>query len=332
MFVHVEPHRRNGKGETMTTISKTAGAIAFALLASGGAALADSVPENDDAIKVILNDWTGQHFSTYVAGELLQKMGYTVEYVSAGALPQHAGLSQGNLHFQTEVWSNNVGDIYPKAVESGEIVVLGNLGLEPKEGWIYPPYMEERCPGLPSYSALYDCAQAFAGAETFPKGRLITYPADWGTRSRDVVEAIDLPFTAIAGGSEGAMVAELTSALAAEDPILMMMWQPHWIFAAHDFNWVEWNQIDGECSEETQERDTACGFAQATVNKVAWSGFEEKWPAAFAMLSAMTLTNADENAAILAVDNEGRDVTEVAAEWLVNNETTWQGWIDAAMQ
>lgn len=316
----------------MTTISKTAGAIAFALLASGGAALADSVPENDDAIKVILNDWTGQHFSTYVAGELLQKMGYTVEYVSAGALPQLAGLSQGNLHFQTEVWSNNVGDIYPKAVESGEIVVLGSLGLEPKEGWIYPPYMEERCPGLPSYSALYDCAQAFAGAETFPKGRLITYPADWGTRSRDLVEAIDLPFTAIAGGSEGAMVAELTSALAGEDPILMMMWQPHWIFAAYDFNWVEWNQVDGGCSEETQERDTACGFAQATVNKVAWGGFEEKWPAAFAMLSAMTLTNADENAAILAVDSEGRDVKEVAAEWLVNNETTWQGWIDAAMQ
>ena len=193
-------------------------------------------------------------------------MGYNIEYVSAGALPQHAGLSQGNLHFQTEVWSNNVGDIYPKAVDSGEIVVLGSLGLEPKEGWIYPPYMEERCPGLPSYSALYDCAQAFAGAETFPKGRLITYPADWGTRSRDVVEAIDLPFTAIAGGSEGAMVAELTSALAAEDPILMMMWQPHWIFAAHDFNWIEWNEVDGECSEENQERDSACGFAQATVN------------------------------------------------------------------
>jgi len=316
----------------MKTISKTAGAIAFALLASGSAALAGDVPENSDPIKLILNDWTGQHFSTYVAGELLQKMGYTIEYVSAGALPQHAGLSQGNLHFQTEVWSNNVGDIYPKAVESGEIVVLGSLGLEPKEGWIYPPYMEEKCPGLPSYSALYDCAQAFAGAETFPEGRLITYPADWGTRSRDVVEAIDLPFTAIAGGSEGAMVAELTSALAAEDPILMMMWQPHWIFAAHDFNWVEWNQVDGECSEETQGRDTACGFAQATVNKVAWSGFEEKWPAAFAMLSAMTLTNADENAAILAVDSEGRDVTEVAAEWLVNNETTWQGWIDAATQ
>jgi glycine betaine/proline transport system substrate-binding protein len=50
------------------------------------------------------------------------------------------------------------------------------------------------------------------------------------------------------------------------------------------------------------------------------------------MLSAMTLTNADENAAILAVDSEGRDVKDVAAECLVDNEVTWQGWIDAAMQ
>lgn len=65
--------------------------------------------------------------------------------------------------------------------------------------------MEELCPGLPSYQALYDCAQAFATAETFPKGRLITYPADWSTRSKDLVAAIDLPFAPIAGGSEGAM-------------------------------------------------------------------------------------------------------------------------------
>lgn len=310
--------------------SVAARVAAALVLVSGGAAMAADVPESTDPIKVILNDWTGQHFSTYVAGGLLQKMGYTVEYVSAGALPQHAGLVQGNLHFQTEVWSNNVGDIYPKAVDSGEIVVVGDLGLEPREGWIYPPYMEEKCPGLPDYKALYDCAQAFASADTFPKGRLITYPADWGTRSRDVVAAIDLPFAPIPGGSEGAMVAELTSAIAAEDPVLMMMWQPHWIFAAHDFNWVDWNPSDGECAEETQDKDTACGFAQATVNKVAWSGFEDKWPAAFKMLSLMTLTNADENAAILAVDNEGRDVGEVAVEWLANNEATWQPWIDAA--
>lgn len=307
-----------------------AATLALASLVSSHTALA-AAPESTDPIKVILNDWTGQHVSTKIAGELLKKMGYNIEYVSAGALPQHAGLAQGNLHVQTEVWTNNIGDIYPKAVESGDIVVLGELGLEAKEGWIYPPYMEEKCPGLPSYKALYECTQAFASAETFPKGRLITYPADWGTRSRDVVASIDMPFEAVPGGSEGAMVAELKSAYAAKEPVIMMFWQPHWMFADFDFNWVEWNKTEGECVEESQDKDTACGFEQAKVNKVVWSGFEEKWPAAFKMLTDLQITNTDENAAILEIDNKGRDLDEVVAEWIANNEATWKPWIESAM-
>jgi len=316
----------------MTNMFKAVAAAALACSISVTGAFAQSVPESTDTINVVLNDWTGQHVSTHIAGELLKKMGYNIEYVSAGAVPQHAGLAQGNLHFQAEVWTNNIGDLYPKAVESGEIIVLGDLGLEPREGWVYPPYMAEKCPGLPSYQALYDCAQAFAAADTFPNGRLITYPADWGTRSKDVVSGIGLPYQPVAGGSEGAMLAELKSAYAAKDPILMMMWQPHWIFADLDLNWVEWNTTDAPCVEEDQARETACGFEQASVVKVAWSGFEEKWPAAYKLLSLYSQTNAEQNAAILEIDNKGRDLDDVVAEWLANNESKWQGWIDAAMK
>ncbi len=306
--------------------------FATALLASAPFAAAQTVPESNDPIKIVLNDWTGQLFSSNVAGLLLQKMGYSIEYVSAGALPQHIGLQQGNLHLQTEVWSNNVGDIYPNALAAGEIVNLGSLGLDLKEGWVYPPYMEELCPGLPSYLALYNCTQAFATPDTFPKGRLITYPADWGTRSKDAIASIRLPFEPIAGGSEGAMIAELSSAIDAQQPILMMMYQPHWIFTKYDLNFVEWNQVEGECIEETQVKETACGFKQATADKVVWGGFKTKWPAAFKMLAAMKLTNADENAAILAVDTQGAKVEEIAAQWVASNETIWKNWITEAVK
>jgi glycine betaine/proline transport system substrate-binding protein len=305
-------------------------ATAMTFLVVGGASAAN-VPESTDPIKVIKNDWTGQLFSTEVLGGLLQKMGYNIEYVSAGALPQHPGIAQGNLHVQTEVWTNNVGDLYPGLVDKGEIVVVGDLGLDPKEGWVYPPYMEAKCPGLPSYKALYECQQAFATASTFPKGRVITYPADWGTRSRDLVASIKMPFEPIPGGSEGAMMAELKSAYAANDPILMMIWQPHWIFADLDLKFVEWNPIDGECVEESQEKNTACGFQQAAVHKVVWGGFQKKWPAAYKMVSNLKLTNADENWAIFEVDNNGRDVADVAKEWLEKNETRWKPWLDSSM-
>jgi glycine betaine/proline transport system substrate-binding protein len=280
-------------------------------------------------IKIAISEWTGQHISARIAGSVLQKMGFETEYVTAGAVPQFTAISEGSLHFQPEVWTNNVGDIYPKAVKSGKIVVIGQLGLQPKEGWFYPPYMEETCPGLPSYKALYDCAQAFAAAETFPNGRLITYPADWGTRSSDQVKAIGLPFQAVAGGSEGAMLAEMKSAVAAKQPLLMMFWQPHWVHADITLNIVEWDSSSSDCvAGVNQSKGNTCGFAQATVDKVVTGDFAEKWPKAFAFAEKYSLSNDIQNLLILAVDQEGRPVDDVVAEWLAANETTWKSWIN----
>ena len=80
----------------MFNLSKAVSFAAAALLGSTGAVTAGNVPETDEPIKVIMNDWTGQHVSTKIAGALLQKMGYNIEYVSAGALPQHPGLAQSS--------------------------------------------------------------------------------------------------------------------------------------------------------------------------------------------------------------------------------------------
>lgn len=289
----------------------------------------------DQPIRIAINEWTGQNLTAHIAGQLLMKLGYKVEYLTAGAVPQHSALSQGDLHLSPENWTNNVGDIYPKAVANGDIIVVGPLGLEPRESWVYPAYMAEACPGLPDYRALYDCAQAFAAAETFPLGRLITYPADWGTREKDLVEAIDLPFVPVAGGSEGAMIAELKSAIAAEKPILMMMWAPHWIHAEIDLEWVEWPEYEQGCDTDPSlgikpDAVNDCGFEVARVEKVVSRDFGETWPAAFELVEALTLTNEIQNELILEVDTLNRSVEEVAADWLDENSEIWSGWIEQA--
>ena len=74
-------------------VKRLALATVMTALAANGA-FAGTIPESQDPIKVIKNDWTGQLFSTEVLGRMLQKMGYNIEYVSAGALPQHPGIAQ----------------------------------------------------------------------------------------------------------------------------------------------------------------------------------------------------------------------------------------------
>ena len=300
-------------------------AVSAAILALGTSGFAAAA---DGPIKIAVNEWTGQHLSANIAGSVLQEMGFDVEYVTAGAVPQFAAIAEGSLHLNPEIWTNNVGEIYPKAVESGDIVVAGELGLSPSEGWFYPPYMEEKCPGLPSYEALYDCAQAFAAADTFPNGRLITYPADWGTRSKDLVSALGMPFQPVAGGSEGAMIAEMKSAVAAEQPMLMMFWEPHWVHAEIDLNLVKWDKATADCeSGPAQKRGDACGFAQAKINKIVNKDFKTDFPKAFDFVSNYSLSNDVQNALIQKVDQDGMSVEDAVAEWMAANESTWKGWI-----
>jgi len=124
-------------------------AVLAAMIGGGAVADAADLGAKDKTIKMAMLEWTGQHVSTHIAGQILEKLGYKVEYVTAGNFPEFSGLADGSLDASVEVWMNNVGDIFPKVLAEKKIEDIGPLKLETKEGWIYPKYMEQTCPGLP---------------------------------------------------------------------------------------------------------------------------------------------------------------------------------------
>src|SRR3972149_3859913 len=164
---------------------KKAAAFIAMVFAAGSLPLASpgkaaDVPESEDPIKLAINEWTGQHITTHIAGQILERMGYNVEYVTAGYYPQMQALQDNTVTATLEIWLNTIGEHYDKALQSGKVDDLGELGLAPSEGWLYPTYVEGMCPGLPDWRALKDCAELLATAETLPQGRLIHYPAQGG--------------------------------------------------------------------------------------------------------------------------------------------------------
>ncbi len=300
-------------------------AAAAALLLSA-AAVAHAAPMGDTAtpIKLAMNEWTGQHVTTHIAGQLLEKMGYKVEYVTAGLFPQFSGVADGSLSATLEIWTNNVGDIYPKVLAEKKVEDIGGLGLATKDGWIYPAYMKDVCPGLPDWTALKApaCVAALATPETFPNARLLDYPADWGSISATVIKNAELPLTTVPGGSEGALIAELESAAAAHKPLLMRFWAPHWVLSDVP---VEWVKMPPCPSNKPDDCITA-----PTVQKVVWSGFGEKWPAAYEFLKGYQLDAEDQQPMMLEVDKKNVDLDKVAGEWIATHAANWQPWMDAA--
>ena len=293
-------------------------------LASTNAVSAADLGAKDETIKLAVLEWTGAVVSTHVAGHLLKKMGYKVEYVTAGNFPQFSGLADGSLHASVEVWMNNVGDIYPKVLEAKQIEDMGKLNLAAKEGWVYPKYMEQICPGLPDWSALAkpDCVKAMATPDTAPNGRFLDYPADWGSRAATILADNAMPLTAVPAGSEGAMAAELNAAVAAKKPLVMMFWGPHDALAGKEVGWVTMPPC------KTQEY-THC-ILPPDVNKIVWAGFSKKWPAAYALLQKFSM-DADAQLGIMGeVTGKGVDVDKATGAWVDANEKVWADWVAAA--
>ncbi len=317
------------------------GALLAGLLTAGtlsaAPALAGSVPESDEPIKLAINEWTGQHITTRVAGAILERMGYSVEYVTAGYYPQLTAIRENDVTATLEIWSSNIGENYDKAIDSGKAVELGDLGLDPIETWFYNDAAKAACPGLPDWEALKGCAEVFAAGETFPDGRLLDYPADWGTSNVDRLTALGLPFKSIPAGSEGALIAEIKSAELSKRPLLIMFWTPHWAFAEVTLHPVTLPAYVDGCYEDASvgvnpNATYDCDWLRGRISKVAWVGMEGKWPAAYKLLRNYQLTNDDQIPMMKAVDQDGADLAKVVNDWVDANEAKWGPWVaDAKM-
>lgn len=308
-------------------------AVAGVVAAGMAAAAPVAAVESNDPIKLTLHDWTGHLINTKIMGGILQRMGYNVEYVQADYLAQFAGLESGDLHIAMEMWETTGKDAMEKSLATGNTVDLGETGMFAKEEWWYPLYMKEQCPGLPDWKALNDCAEAFSTPETAPSGRYLGGPVTWGGYDEERVEALGLDFEVVHAGTDAALFAELKSAIERKAPFIGWIYAPHWAPILYEGEWVEFPEYADECYADPswgENPDLAydCGKPYGWIKKVGWAGAEAKWPQAIKAVRGFTIDNNTIGRLIDQVDNQGRNVDEVAEEWIDANEAVWKPWTE----
>ena len=313
----------------MFNTSKLLSTLVVVLLVSG---IAKAEVESNDPIKLTLHDWSGQLINTRILGSILQKAGYNIEYVQADYIAQFAGLKTGDLHLAVEIWETTGREALDEATDSGKVVTVGETGLMAIEEWWYPSYMKERCPGLPNWEALKDCAEEFSTAETAPNGRYLGGPVTWGGFDDERVEALELEFEVVHAGTDAALFAELESAYQRQDPIILWVYTPHWAPSKYEGEFVEFPPFTKECYSDPSagiNPDLAydCGKPRGPIWKAAWAGMKDKWPGAYAIAEAYTLDNEEMSAMVGKADLEGVKIETVVNDWMSANENRWSSWI-----
>lgn len=307
-----------------------------ALIGLATSSFAAAVPESPDPIIIGKLDWTGQEITAEVAGEILRRMGYKVEFVQTTQTPLFQAVADGDITVYLENFLQASKKLYDEYRADGRIEPLGDTGLVGTEGWYYPAYVEEKCPGLPDWKALRDCAPIFATPDTAPKGRLLDYPQEWNPDAMPWIEALDLNLVTVPSGGEGSTAAEVRSAVARKEPILLQWWEPTWVASVHDLKRVTM-ESDGEGCELAKAAGVAtkkafdCENEGIEIVKFGWPGLKEKWPAAYRFLKAYQITNEQQGPMAMAVETENKDASEVAKQWVDANEAVWKPWVDAAL-
>ncbi len=298
------------------------------LTATGASAGVESL----DPIKLTTHDWTGQIITTTIMGEVLKAAGYNIEYVQADYIAQFAGLKTGDLDVAMEIWETTGREAMDEAFATGNVVNMGETGMDAIEEWWYPAYMEEVCPGLPDWKAMNACAEAFSTPETAPLGRYLGGPVTWGGFDDERVEALGMDFEVVHAGTDAALFAELESAYQRKAPIVLWLYSPHWAPAKYEGKFVKFPDYSTECYNDPSvgmNPDAAydCGKPTGPIWKVGWKGVAEKWPGAASAIGKFNISNDEMGALVSKVDLDGVSVDDAVAGWLDANKATWSGWI-----
>lgn len=311
-------------------------ASAMLALSLGAAAPAAAFePESTDTIKLMVADWSSMLIDTEILNIILSTYGYSVETVVADDSARYPGFENGDLTIALETWQTTQDKPFTASLATSKVLDMGELGPHAKEEWWYPAYMAEKCPGLPDWKALKSCAEVFSSPETTPKGRYLGAPVSWGGFDEERVKALDLPFEVVHAGTEAAMFAELQSAYERKAPIILWVYQPHWVPSVFEGSFVQFPPYEEACYADPAwgENKTApydCGKPEGWIKKMAWADGEKKWPCAYDIVRKFTMDGKELGDLVHEVDVKGRTVNEVAMEWAKANEAKWRSWAACA--
>jgi glycine betaine/proline transport system substrate-binding protein len=306
-------------------------AIASAALFITAASAA--TPESPDTIKFMAGNWSSINVQSQIVGQILQKLGYTVEYIPMDDSARYPAFEAGDATFALETWATTQKANFETSLATGKVLDMGTLDAQAKEDWWYPIYMKELCPGLPDWKALKDpaCAKAFSAPETSPKGRYLSGPVDWGGYDVERIEALDLPFELVNAGTDASMFAELQSAYERKAPIMLWIYSPHWAPSKYKGEWVQFPKYEDACYKDAKwgtnpDKAYDCGKPEGWIKKMAWAEGEKKWPCAYDVVRKYNMTGEELGTLAGYVDVDGKKPEEVAKDWLKNNEATWKPW------
>src|SRR5690625_4474397 len=252
--------------------------------------------------------WAREAISTEILAQLLEMVGYNVDLKQVEAGPMYSSVADGSADFHTSAWLPATHAEYWEQYE-GDIVKVNEVLDKAPLALTVPSYVED----INTIEDLKDNSDFGESVDFEIIG--IDPGAGIMANTEKAMEEYGLDNWELVTSSEAAMLTELRKAIENEEPIVVPLWKPHWIFGVEDLKMLE----------DPQE---IYGGEGDQIYTVARNGLEEDAPAAYRVLEQYTETYEMVEELMPLVHDEGQDPAEVVRQFMEDNPDLVEEWTE----
>lgn len=131
--------------------------------------------------------------------------------------------------------------------------------------------------------------------------------------AENTVDEYDLDLELISS-SEAAMLSDLKKSIKNKEPIVVTLWQPHWIFEEYDLKFLEDpKEVQGESEK---------------IHTMVREGLKDDKPSAYELLDSFHWEIEDMNEVMSKAREDDVEASDAAEEWIENNRDEVDSWIE----
>lgn len=285
-----------------------------------------------------------EKFQTIIINKALEKLGYDVQPIvevdySAG----YAAIAQNDIQWTAVSWDPLHNEMYANSGGDEKIIKVGQYITGAAQGYLIDKATAEKH-NIDTLDDLADpkIAKLF-DATGNGKADLIGCQPGWGCEAviNHQLEAFELTDTVThVQGAYAAIIADTIARYKAGEPVLYYTWTPYWVSGVLVPNKdVVWLQVPK--SAHPQGLDTKLpngdnyGFSVNSERIIVNKAFAEANPAVKKLFKVAKLNISavsSENKLIADGENTVADIERHADNWIKNNQTLFDNWIETALK
>src|SRR5579859_5651054 len=250
-----------------------AAALALAVLTALGVVGSATARSAAGCGTVTLNEqaWAGSTANTYVAKNVLQKIGCNVKITQITEIPVYQAMADGKVDAVLEDWQHV--DQYKQYVDKQKTVVkVGPNGVQGVIGWYIPDYLMKAHPEFKTWKGLKGEESLFKSPESGSQGMFLGGDPSYVQKDKELIPALGLNLKFVSVGAEPAEVARWSQLYKQHKPVLFYWYTPQYLNKEYQLSEVQLPKRFAGCKDDAKTggspKQYACAYDTIVLNKV----------------------------------------------------------------